>query len=528
MSSVFVVSFIAALAGMVTLFVTVLGQSSRSAAVRPFALVVAATGAWLGINLYLAVIEPERPQDYAVWTLVCGAVAAAGVYLVADAMIEPDRRRALRRTAVAGVHPVVMLTIALVPDWHAWAFPAGPDGDISPGPAVIVHSLATVGVITWTLVVVMRARTTVPVLTLLTKGTAVSGWVAPVAFGAMGAAGWGPGESDVTPIGFAVSAVVMWVAVLRPGMLELQPIARDRVFERLADAVFVAAPDGTIVDLNNSAKEMVRSAGRDPDRGRVFLSDVHTALGAMSAGGVSIAREVELASEPEPLIAWITATPITNEGGAMIGSVLQVRDVTEDATYRRELERTQRQLELEALSSARLRAELSRQVVRDANTGLFNRRYVDQTIPVLVEHARVARAPLSVAVIDIDHFKSINDTLGHAAGDHVLLEVSHAMREQLPVGGELARYGGEEFLVMLPGYTTDEAYATIEKMRVACAQLTVPTPAGAAHVTVSAGIATCKECEGGADALVDAADEAMYRAKQGGRNRTELMERVVA
>jgi diguanylate cyclase (GGDEF)-like protein len=154
-------------------------------------------------------------------------------------------------------------------------------------------------------------------------------------------------------------------------------------------------------------------------------------------------------------------------------------------------------------------AELALVARTDALTGAPNRRSWDEQL--IVELARAARldAPVSVALLDLDHFKRFNDLRGHQAGDRLLRAATVAWRGQLRSIDLLARYGGEEFGVIIPGCAPDDAAAIIDRLRAL-------TPEGE---TTSAGIAGWDGAES-ADALVARADHALYRAKRGGRDRT--------
>jgi two-component system cell cycle response regulator len=149
--------------------------------------------------------------------------------------------------------------------------------------------------------------------------------------------------------------------------------------------------------------------------------------------------------------------------------------------------------------------------ITDALTGLHNRRYMETHIGTLVEQAVVRGKPLTVLVLDIDYFKSINDTHGHDAGDEVLREFALRIRKSIR-GIDLAcRYGGEEFVVVMP--ETDVGVATMVAEPFAIQQ-----GARAVQVTISIGIAGVTDGESAANAI-KRADQALYRAKRDGRNR---------
>jgi two-component system cell cycle response regulator len=159
--------------------------------------------------------------------------------------------------------------------------------------------------------------------------------------------------------------------------------------------------------------------------------------------------------------------------------------------------------------------------VIDPLTGLYNRRYMESHLTALVEQATTRVKPLSALVLDIDYFKSIDDTHGHDAGDDVLREFSMRVRKSIR-GIDLAcRLGGEEFVIVMP--ETDMAVATIVaerlRRRVASEGFAIQQGARSVDVTISIGIATLDAAGDSAAALLKRADQALYRAKRDGRNR---------
>ncbi|RBC35418.1 GGDEF domain-containing protein, partial [Xanthomonas oryzae pv. oryzae] len=173
-------------------------------------------------------------------------------------------------------------------------------------------------------------------------------------------------------------------------------------------------------------------------------------------------------------------------------------------------------------SNLRLRESLRRQSIRDALTGLYNRRYLEESLSH--ELARCARRglPLSVLMLDVDHFKQFNDSQGHAGGDLLLAAVGELLLTRLRTEDVACRYGGEEFTVLLPEADGEEALRVAEQIRGYIAALAVSDEARALpKVTASIGVASFPaDGEQGAS-LIQKADAALYRAKHRGRNRVE-------
>jgi diguanylate cyclase (GGDEF)-like protein len=175
------------------------------------------------------------------------------------------------------------------------------------------------------------------------------------------------------------------------------------------------------------------------------------------------------------------------------------------------------------LRSAR-HAQLVRDARTDARTGLLNAAAWQDDAAAEITRAVRVRLPLAMVLLDIDHFKAVNDTHGHLAGDRVLRAVAGIIRSQLRDYDIAGRYGGEEFAVLLPHTQPGQARRIAERLRmaVAAAHLTASAgtgPATPVRVTVSAGVASLAECSPGLQALIAAADAALYDAKTAGRNR---------
>jgi two-component system, cell cycle response regulator len=164
---------------------------------------------------------------------------------------------------------------------------------------------------------------------------------------------------------------------------------------------------------------------------------------------------------------------------------------------------------------------------RDDLTGIFNRRHFGATLDHAFDHSSRYHRPLSVALIDVDSFKNVNDSFGHQAGDTVLAEVAKRFSRSVRSSDYLARYGGEEFVVLLPETQLDDAVSFGEKLRTAVESAPVPIAGDRAlKVTVSVGTASLAHTQFNSPSeLLGAADQALYRAKRNGRNRVEAERR---
>jgi diguanylate cyclase (GGDEF)-like protein len=180
-----------------------------------------------------------------------------------------------------------------------------------------------------------------------------------------------------------------------------------------------------------------------------------------------------------------------------------------------------------AIANLELRDQLRNQAIRDQLTGLYNRRFLEDAL--VRETGRAARSgePVAAAILDVDHFKRINDTHGHEAGDAVLRGLGKILRETTRKTDIVGRFGGEEFLLLLPGANLEVAQARAEEVLDAVRAMQVAIPGGATldNVTASIGLAVMPLHVGKGDALVAAADAALYQAKGQGRNRVMVSDR---
>ena len=174
------------------------------------------------------------------------------------------------------------------------------------------------------------------------------------------------------------------------------------------------------------------------------------------------------------------------------------------------------------LETLKQQAQLQAISTIDPLTSLHNRRWMNEMFLRQIDRCARARQPLSLAVLDIDRFKTVNDTYGHPGGDKVLMWVARAMQQHFRPGDLLARYGGEEFCVLLPDTRLDRALAAVERLRTSIEAATIALDDGRSlTITISGGAASWREGWSLED-LVQAADKALYAAKQGGRNRVVI------
>jgi diguanylate cyclase (GGDEF)-like protein len=316
--------------------------------------------------------------------------------------------------------------------------------------------------------------------------------------------------TDPTSTAFGVTIACFGWLIGRNQMFSVVPLARRMLFSELPDPVLVLDQGQRVVEANRAA---LRLEAAEPmlDRPLADWPRVGKALSAHLAAR-PLPAQLELADPP----AWYEVQ-VRQLGGpaASIGALVQLHDVSArhqaHAETRRHLAAREQELDQATAAQARLRE----QVLRDPLTGLLNRRALDD------EQARTsgADAPaLTLVLMDVDHFKRVNDTHGHAIGDAVLRDFAAALRSGLRADDALYRLGGEEFVLLMRGVGSEPAARRVDALRQDVA--TRSLGGLAERVTFSAGVASAGAGAADLDELMQRADRALYQAKRDGRNRT--------
>lgn len=170
----------------------------------------------------------------------------------------------------------------------------------------------------------------------------------------------------------------------------------------------------------------------------------------------------------------------------------------------------------------RLNRTIKEQAIRDPLTGVYNRRYLDETLPREISRASRELSDLSIVMVDLDHFKVINDTHGHAAGDEVLKKISKCLISSIRQNDFIARFGGEEFIIVMPGMPSDQAYERMEECRKEIGNTVTQYENKKISITISGGISSCRTYHETYDELIKMADDALYKSKNNGRNQITL------
>jgi diguanylate cyclase (GGDEF)-like protein len=221
----------------------------------------------------------------------------------------------------------------------------------------------------------------------------------------------------------------------------------------------------------------------------------------------------------------VNCAPIADPGGAARGCLATFNDVTEVERANAQLRDTLEQLSASKAMVELKNHELHRMATRDALSGCLNRHAFHEQLASLFLRSQKQAFPLSCLMIDIDHFKSVNDGHGHAVGDRVIQEVAKQISAAAGQDDLVCRYGGEEFCVVAPGRSVDETRDLAEQIRQRVesdCSVALRDLAPALKVTISIGVHTRGAGAATTAELIDRADQALYRSKRGGRNRVSM------
>ena len=498
--------------------------------------------AGIGLLLLCAVLVPESLQPYA-----ASVVAATGVYAFVVALAEAASRLLPHSARV--LFPGMLVVDGA---WLAWTsyLTGGLTSPLRYG--VLLHVVA---------VALLASRRTALALALwhsvLTIGASVAQRLPADGTESLLPRTLPAGE-QASPVGqsLAVFVTVLWLGVVTTCVLsainqrELRRGRRDleaftslaELLERSVDGndiarslldsvvdtfgfprgLVLAGPEGQLPVLASYGLQetTARRPGR-PGRSAV-VEAAQDAQGTLVVQGLDPEHDAWLSSLL-PEARDLVVVPLSAEGRALGALVLEPAEPVGDHLPPRVasgLERAAAYAGLR-LRHAWLLEQVQRLAATDGLTKIANRRTFEATLEREVARATRSAEHLSLVMIDLDHFKVLNDTHGHQAGDEVLRNVAAALAIECRDFDTPARYGGEEFAVVLPGCGPEEALRIAERLRLAVAAAPSVVP-----ITASAGVATYPGHAGDADTLVRAADDALYESKRAGRDRTTASDGV--
>lgn len=308
--------------------------------------------------------------------------------------------------------------------------------------------------------------------------------------------------------------------------LETALHARSAAIEAAAEGIAITDPDGVIEYVNPAltvitgyaVEELVGEHTRVFNSGRQDRTFYDELWNTIRAGRVWRGEIINRRKDGSQYTELMAIAPVSNEHGETVHFVAVKHDISERKRMETDLKRTNATLERQIEEIHRLQEELRELAVRDGLTNLFNRRYLDDTLERELARAKREGYPLSLVMIDIDHFKRLNDTYGHQAGDKVLRELAALLWGDIRAEDVPCRYGGEEFLVLLPRMPLEVALERAEGWRRTFQATRVPFGDFQLETTISCGLSSYPEHARTPDDLLRCCDAALYKAKHRGRN----------
>lgn len=453
-----------------------------------------------------------------------------GVVIVPTAMVifafqvnYLDRWITRKTIALLCVEPVLTLAILWTDAYHGWFF-AGKRTPISTDiyeggfgfwfNIVYLYILVLIG-----LFVIVRGFVHSRGIYRQQHGLILAGASIPVAVSLARFLGFEPFPGlDLTPIVFIFQGLFYTVGVFRFSIFDLIPVAREALLETMPEGLLVVDERWRLVEINNSALKLL-----EQDREAMIGANINNALGNWPELGWLLKRadrnpkyyQVECCNEH---FMGVNITPLFSKEGRITGRLVTWQDITRQLQTEARLEEANLQLRTQLREIKSLQAILKQQVIRDPLTGLLNRRFLEEALDKEVARAKRKAYPITILIIDIDEFKRVNDTYGHAAGDMVLENLGELLLQQTRKDDLAVRLGGEEFLILMNEVGLERGMKRADGLRGLIEKMESKFEGISISITVSIGAAEYPSSSQEIRDVMRKADQALYRAKYKGRN----------
>lgn len=304
-----------------------------------------------------------------------------------------------------------------------------------------------------------------------------------------------PGSIDIGPIIITINSCILGLGILRISLLDVSPIAKDRIFESMIEGIIITDSNNVILDFNPSAQRLIPKLSKEKI-GKDLFEIIPEFSSYKSSGEIEV---ITLKIGDSIYFCEIRTFPITNRYNKKIGVAWHIRDVTEKHI---------------------LSEQIKNYAEKDSLTGIWNRRKWIEIAKMEVLMASRYKRPLTIMSIDLDHFKMVNDTMGHEVGDKVLIEVTQILLSKIRSIDILGRIGGEEFSITFPETNKEQALIIANRILTSVSSHKFRINENEFSITVSIGIAAY---DGNSDItlekLMKGADDGLYKAKRTGKNK---------
>jgi len=309
--------------------------------------------------------------------------------------------------------------------------------------------------------------------------------------------GVAPNNLDMVPIGIAISSILFMIGVLKFSVFDIVPIEWKEVFKRMEDGMIIFDKNLLLVDYNRAASSIISGLNKLA-YGKQYV-DIEGFDERIVCMVDKITDEDTSLKDDKEKKYNAKMTAIVDSKGNNIGYTMFLTDITK---------------QLEIMKKLELLA------TTDDLTGIYNRRFLIERGCTEIERAERYKKPFSVIILDLDHFKNVNDQYGHKTGDEVLCVTAGICRENIRDIDILGRYGGEEFIILMPETTLNMACIVAERLRKKIEDAVLEYNNIKIGITSSLGVTgTDMVKEQNIDMFIRSADRALYKAKQDGRNR---------
>lgn len=378
--------------------------------------------------------------------------------------------------------------------------------DVVMGPWYIVHGSFTFGCLLAGIVLILSQWNRMKQVYRRQTITIFLGLSIPMLSALLYLLGQTPFGADPVPVVMSLTSILYIWAIQSRGMLTAAPIARENLFESMRDGVLVTDRFDMLIDYNRAAAEMMQgldSAAIGKPLAQLFLPAGGEAVSYVMQSDPLLQEERELEWNTDTGVSYyqIRSSPVLKRNGLWAGRMIMLIDVTERTL---------------------LQDKLTQLATIDNLTGIYNRSYFMELSKELLAHSAVSQEPLSLILLDIDHFKSINDRYGHEHGDIALQHIVEVCSRHTRERDVFGRYGGEEFVLSLPGTSLAEAGMLADTIRMDIERSTLYTVSATIQVTASFGVVEAVHSELTLKALLAEADQALYTSKRQGRNAVHL------
>jgi len=381
-----------------------------------------------------------------------------------------------------------------------------PLADIVMGPWYIVHGSFTFGCLLASTLLMMWQWGKMKRVYARQMITILVGLYIPTLGALLYLLGKTPYGMDPVPVIMSLTSVLYIWAIQSRGMLTAAPIARENLFESMRDGVLVTDRYDMLIDYNRAAAEMMQglnAAAIGKPLAQLFLPAGKEAVDYVMKADPLLheERELEWTSGEAAFYYQIRSSPVLKRSGQWAGRMIMLIDVTERTL---------------------LQEKLTRLATVDSLTGIYNRTHFLELSRALLEESRPGQSPLCLILLDIDHFKNINDRYGHEHGDYALQHIVEVCSRHTREHDIFGRYGGEEFVFCLPGTSLAQAGTLADTIRRDIEASILHAAVGSISITASFGVVQSVNGEQMLEELLADADRALYSSKRNGRNTVYL------